>query len=633
MNNGIAATFASPATRLSTRHAPPRNQWQLEQGGVHPLLARLYAARGITSRDELDYGLAALLPPDRLKNAAQAAGLLADAIESQAKILIVADYDCDGATACAVGIRALRALAGAEGVDVDYLVPSRFTDGYGLTPPLADLAAARGCELLVTVDNGIASLEGIARARALGMTTLITDHHLPGATLPEADCIVNPNQPDCTFPSKHLAGVGVMFYVMLALRAELRARGRFATTGEPNLAALLDLVALGTVADVVRLDHNNRVLVHQGLKRIRAGKLTPGLRALFRAAGREMARATAFDLGFVAGPRLNAAGRLADMSLGIEALLADDEARALNLAQQLDVYNRERKTIEAGMQEQAISALAELACANDMNEAAIALFDPNWHQGVIGILAARIKEQYHRPVFAFARSETPQLDQNEDPGSAPHGKNPLPATSNIEAARDELKGSGRSIPGLHLRDALDLIDKRAPGLLKRFGGHAMAAGTTILAMDFPRFRECFTDIARELLDPAALTRVLETDGALEVGYLSLDTAKMLEEEVWGQGFPPPLFADEFIIEHQRLLKDKHLKLRLRKGTASFDAICFNFSDAVSGTVRAAYRLSINEFNGVQSLQFVIEHLESAKIDRACCIRRDQQSESSDRKRD
>ena len=594
-------------TRLSARRAPPRSQWRLEQDGVHPLLARLYAARGIAGRNELDYGLAALLPPERLTHAADAAVLLADAIEAQAKILIVADYDCDGATACAVGIRALRALAGAQGVHVDYLVPSRFTDGYGLTPPLADLAAARGCELLVTVDNGIASFDGIARARELGMATLITDHHLPGATLPEADCIVNPNQPGCDFPSKNLAGVGVIFYVMLALRAELRARGRFADGSGPNLASLLDLVALGTVADVVPLDHNNRLLVHQGLKRIRAGRLTPGLRALLRAAGRDPARATAFDLGFIAGPRLNAAGRLADMSTGIETLLTDDETQALTLAQQLDTYNRERKTIEAGMQEQAMRALAGMAGqsseTSESDEAAIALFDPAWHQGVIGILAARIKEQRHRPVFAFARSEGHQAAQGE------HSEDSVPAADAL-VTNNELKGSGRSIPGLHLRDALDLIDKRAPGLLKRFGGHAMAAGASIMEVDFPRFRACLAEVAGELLDPAALTRTLETDGALETGYLSLETAKMLDEEVWGQGFPPPLFTDEFIVEHQRLLKDKHLKLRLRKGTALFDAICFNFSDTVHGTVRAVYRLSINEFNGVQNLQLIIEYLEN-----------------------
>ncbi len=594
-------------TRLSARRAPPRSQWRLEQDGVHPLLARLYAARGIAGRNELDYGLAALLPPERLTHAADAAVLLADAIEAQAKILIVADYDCDGATACAVGIRALRALAGAQGVHVDYLVPSRFTDGYGLTPPLADLAAARGCELLVTVDNGIASFDGIARARELGMATLITDHHLPGATLPEADCIVNPNQPGCDFPSKNLAGVGVIFYVMLALRAELRARGRFADGSGPNLASLLDLVALGTVADVVPLDHNNRLLVHQGLKRIRAGRLTPGLRALLRAAGRDPARATAFDLGFIAGPRLNAAGRLADMSTGIETLLTDDETQALTLAQQLDTYNRERKTIEAGMQEQAMRALAGMAGqsseTSESDEAAIALFDPAWHQGVIGILAARIKEQRHRPVFAFARSEGHQAAQGE------HSEDSVPAADAL-VTNNELKGSGRSIPGLHLRDALDLIDKRAPGLLKRFGGHAMAAGASIMEVDFPRFRACLAEVAGELLDPAALTRTLETDGALETGYLSLETAKMLDEEVWGQGFPPPLFTDEFVVEHQRLLKDRHLKLRLRKGTALFDAICFNFSDAVHGTIRAVYRLSINEFNGVQNLQLIIEYLEN-----------------------
>lgn len=581
-------------TRLTARRAPPRSQWQLEQGGVHPLLARLYAARGIADRDELDYGLAALLPPERLTNATEAAALLADAIEAQAKIIIVADYDCDGATACAVGIRALRALAGTDGVDVDYLVPSRFTDGYGLTPALVDVAAERGCELLVTVDNGIASLEGIARARELGIATLVTDHHLPGTTLPAADCIVNPNQPGCDFPSKSLAGVGVMFYVMLALRAELRARGRFAATGEPNLATLLDLVALGTVADVVRLDHNNRILVHQGLKRMRSGKLNPGLRALFRAAGRDPARAGVFDLGFLIGPRLNAAGRLADMSLGIEALITDDDARALGIAQQLDAYNRERKSIEAGMQEQALRHLATLAQTDSTEEPAITLFDPDWHQGVIGILASRIKEQRHRPVFAFARGEDAQ---------AADGTN--------DAAHGELKGSGRSIPGLHLRDALDLIDRRAPGLLKRFGGHAMAAGATIMEDDLPRFRERFAEVTGELLDPAALTRTLETDGALEAAYLSLDTAKMLDGEVWGQGFPPPLFADEFVVENQRLLKDKHLKLRLRKGEARFDAIHFNFGDAVSSAVRAAYRLSINEFNGVQSLQLIVEHLEDA----------------------
>ena len=568
-------------TRLCTRSVPPRIQWQLEQQGVHPLLARIYAARGIRSRSELDYDLKSLLPPAQMTNAAEAAILLADAIEAQAKILIVADYDCDGATACAVGIRALRAMAGDSGTSIDYLVPNRFTYGYGLTPEIVDLAATMSPDLIVTVDNGIASLDGVARANELGIATLITDHHLPAEELPAADCIVNPNQPGCAFPSKCIAGVGVMFYVMLALRAELRERGWFAEGGghrEPNLGALLDLVALGTVADVVRLDRNNRILVDQGLKRMREGKLTPGLRALFRAAGREPAKATSIDLGFIVGPRLNAAGRLADMSLGIEALITDDETRALNIAQQLDALNRERKDIESGMQD---SALTHLETLESSDGAGVVLFDPHWHQGVIGILAARLKEKLHRPVFAFARGENGQI-----------------------------KGSGRSIPGLHLRDALDLVSKRAPGLLLRFGGHAMAAGATIMEDDFPRFRELFAQIADELLSPADLTRTLETDGALEAAYFSINTAHLLENEVWGQGFPAPIFEDEFVVENQRVLKEKHLKLRLRKGEQRLEAIQFNFSAAPGARIRAAYRLAINDYNGVQTPQLMIEHIEN-----------------------
>jgi single-stranded-DNA-specific exonuclease len=568
-------------TRLSTRVVPPRIQWQLEQQGVHPLLARIYAARGIRSRSELDYELKSLLPPAQLTNSAEAAILLADAIEAQAKILIVADYDCDGATACAVGIRALRAMAGDSGTSIDYLVPNRFTYGYGLTPEIVDLAATMSPDLIVTVDNGIASLDGVARANELGIATLITDHHLPAEELPAADCIVNPNQPGCAFPSKCIAGVGVMFYVMLALRAELRERGWFAEGSghrEPNLGALLDLVALGTVADVVKLDRNNRILVDQGLKRMREGKLTPGLRALFRAAGREPAKATSLDLGFIVGPRLNAAGRLADMSLGIEALITDDETRALNIAQQLDALNRERKDIESGMQD---SALIHLETLETSDGAGVVLFDPHWHQGVIGILAARLKEKLHRPVFAFARGENGQI-----------------------------KGSGRSIPGLHLRDALDLVAKRAPDLLLRFGGHAMAAGATIMEDDFPRFRELFAQIADELLSPADLTRTLETDGALEAAYFSINTAHLLENEVWGQGFPAPIFADEFVVENQRILKEKHLKLRLRKGEQRLEAIQFNFSAAPGARIRAAYRLAINDYNGVQTPQLMIEHIEN-----------------------
>jgi single-stranded-DNA-specific exonuclease len=566
-------------TRLLTRKVAPRVQWQLEQQGLHPLLARIYAARGIQTKSELDYELKSLLPPALLTNTAQAAVLLADAIEAEAKILIVADYDCDGATACAVGIRALRAMAGNAGATVDYLVPNRFTYGYGLSPEIVDLAATMHPDLIVTVDNGIASIEGVARASELGIATLITDHHLPAEQLPAADCIVNPNQPGCDFPSKCMAGVGVMFYVMLALRAELRQRGWFNDNRkEPNLGALLDLVALGTVADVVKLDRNNRILVSQGLQRMRDGKLTPGLAAIFRAAGRDPRQASSFDMGFMIGPRLNAAGRLSDMSLGIECLITDDAARAMNIAQQLDALNRERREIESGMQDQ---ALVHLETLETTDKAGVALFDADWHQGVVGILASRIKEKLHRPVFAFARGEN-----------------------------DEIKGSGRSIPGLHLRDALDLISKRAPGLLLRFGGHAMAAGVTMREADFPRFRELFAQVADELLSPADLTRTLETDGGLESAYFSINTVRLLEAEVWGQGFPAPIFEDEFIVESQRILKDKHLKMRLRKGEQRLDAIQFNFSEAPGNTMRAAYRLAINDYNGVQTPQLMIEHIVS-----------------------
>ena len=566
--------------QLKSRPSSPRLQWQLEQQGVPSLLARIYAARGVQSKSELEYATKSLFPPGQLANAGDAAVLLADALEAQAHILIVADYDCDGATACAVGIRALRLMAGEGGGEISYLVPNRFTQGYGLSPEIVDQAAVRHPDLLVTVDNGIASIDGVARAAELGIATLITDHHLPGEHLPEADCIVNPNQPGCGFPSKHLAGVGVMFYVMLALRAELRERGWFAERGitEPNLAALLDLVALGTVADVVKLDHNNRILVSQGLKRMRDGKINPGLLALFRAAGRDPAKANSVDLGFIIGPRLNAAGRLADMSLGIEALITDDTARALNIARQLDAFNRERKEIEADMQAQALTYLDAI---NPQERAAIALFDVEWHQGVIGILASRLKEKLHRPVFAFARSEG-----------------------------GELKGSGRSIDGLHLRDALDLIAKRDPALLKRFGGHAMAAGATIREADFPRFGELFAQVASERLSRADLTHTLETDGPLENSHISILSARLLENEVWGQGFPAPLFEDEFIVESQRILKEKHLKLRLNKEGAIVEAIQFNFSTTPGQRIRAAYRLSVNEYNGVQTPQLMIEYLEN-----------------------
>jgi single-stranded-DNA-specific exonuclease len=560
-------------TRIVTRRTPQVARERLEYEGVHPLLARLYAARGIAHAADLDTALSALLDPSLLKGAAEAATLLADAIAAKRRLLIVADYDCDGATACSVGVRALRAF----GADVSYLVPNRFDYGYGLTPEVVRLAAERKPDIIITVDNGIASVEGVAEAKRLGISTLVTDHHLPGDELPAADCIVNPNQPGCGFPSKSIAGVGVMFYVMLALRAELRKRGAFNAAPEPNLAALLDLVALGTVADVVKLDRNNRILVAQGLARIRQGKLQPGLRALFRVAGRESERASTFDLGFALGPRLNAAGRLADMSLGIECLITDDIGRALNIAQQLDQLNRERRSIETDMQEQ---AQAFLATIDATERASLSLYDPAWHQGVIGILASRVKDKLHRPVIAFAKG-------NEG----------------------EIKGSGRSIPGLHLRDALDLVSKQAPDLLLRFGGHAMAAGLTIREGDFARFEALFEEIVRKLIDPADLTRSIETDGPLEAGYMSLESARLIEREIWGQGFPAPIFSDEFAVESQRVLKDRHLKLTLRKGAARFDAIQFNFAAGAPASVRAAYRLAVNEFNGVAGVQLMLEHFE------------------------
>lgn len=472
-------------------------------------------------------------------------------------------------------IRALRAF----GADVGYLVPNRFEYGYGLTPAIVELATGLEPEVLITVDNGIASVEGVAAARDHGIATVITDHHLPGDVLPEADVIVNPNQPGCDFPSKALAGVGAMFYTMLALRAELRERGAFSGAKEPNLAELLDLVALGTVADVVKLDRNNRILVAQGLARMRAGRLQPGIRALFGLAGRDPARASTMDLGFMIGPRLNAAGRLSDMSLGIECLITDDPGRAMNIAQELDKLNRERRSIEAGMQEE---ALARLEGFDAGNRATVALFEPDWHQGVIGIVAGRIKERLHRPTIAFARAND-----------------------------GELKGSGRSIPGLHLRDALDLVTKRQPDLIVRFGGHAMAAGLTIRESELARFDAAFEEVVGELLEPAQLERRVDTDGSLESGYFALDAARMLDNEIWGQGFPAPLFDDVFRVERQRLLKDKHLKLELSRGSTRYEAIRFNHAEGAAGQIHAAFRLGVNEYNGVASVQLMLEHFEAA----------------------
>ncbi len=574
---------------IARRPVSLRNEEQLLREGLHPVLARLAAARGIGASSELDDALANLLPPGLLLGMDIAAKRLADAVERRERVLIVADYDCDGATACAVGLRALRALRFQDGraADVRYLVPDRFRYGYGLTPEIVQLAAQQQPHIIVTVDNGIASTDGVAAANALGIEVIVTDHHLPGAELPAATAIVNPNQPGCTFPSKAIAGVGVMFYLMLALRAELRKRGAFGAAAEPNLADLLDLVALGTVADVVPLDRNNRVLVGQGLKRMRAGRLQPGLRALFAVCGRDPRRAAGFDLGFLLGPRINAAGRLTNMGLGIECLVTEDYGRALEIARSLDDLNRERRVIEGDMREQAERMLAALDVGDSCS---LSLYDPSWHQGVVGILAGRVKERWHRPTIAFARS----------------------SAATETAGEDELKGSGRSIPGLHLRDALDLVAKREPGLLLRFGGHAAAAGLTLKERDYPRFVAAFEQAVHDMLSADALARRVDTDGSLELSYLELGIARMLEAQIWGQGFPQPLFCDEFSVVNQRVVGTAHLKLKLKRAERTLEAMLFNSLEPLPATVRAAYRVSVNEFNGVQMLQLVIEHWEPAQ---------------------
>jgi len=567
--------------RLVTRDVPPRTAFALEQAGAHPLLARLLAARGVREPGELDDGLQHLLPPALMKGAAEAARLLADAIEQRRRIVVVADYDCDGATACAVALRGL-AMLGADRMGLGYVVPDRAVHGYGLTPAIVDLARAQHPGLLVTVDNGIASLAGVAHARALGIDVLVTDHHLPAregdeVVLPDANVIVNPNQPGCPFESKSIAGVGVMFYVLLALRAELRARGRFDAATQPRLDALLDLVALGTVADVVRLDANNRRLAAQGLKRMRSGRMQPGLAALFAAAGRRPEAASAFDLGFAIGPRINAAGRLADMTLGIECLLTDDPARAAELARALDAINRERREVESGMREQAAALVDALLPDGDDLPAALALYDPGFHEGVVGIVAGRLKDRLHRPTFVFA------------PG-----------------ADGLLKGSGRSIPGFHLRDALDLVAKRAPGVLLRFGGHAMAAGGTIAPGAFADFDAALRQVAAEWIDPAALQRQLRTDGPLALQWFNAETVRLLDAQIWGQGFEAPVFCDRVQVLNQRLVGDKHLKLRVEHAGKPRDAIWFGRSEPVPESLLLAYRVQLDEWNGQERVQMVVE---------------------------
>ncbi|MBN2690940.1 MAG: single-stranded-DNA-specific exonuclease RecJ [Burkholderiaceae bacterium] len=572
------------------RQPDPRAQHRLQAAGAHPLLAQLFAARGVKEAGELELALPHLLPPAQLKGVEQAARALADAIAHGERLLIVADYDCDGATACAVGLRGLRAM----GATVSYLVPNRFTTGYGLSPAVVELALqhAHGKpDWIVTVDNGIASVEGVAQAKAHGIRVLVTDHHLPGDTLPDAEVIVNPNQPGCGFPSKSIAGVGVMFYVLLALRTELRQRGVFDAASQPRLDALLDLVALGTVADVVRLDANNRLLVAQGLKRMRDARMQPGIAALLQVAGRDAARVNSADLGFALGPRINAAGRLADMTVGIECLTTDDPARALELAQLLDTFNRERRSIEDGIKAEALAMLDGLDLGADSGAdsgaAAISLFAPNWHEGVIGIVAGRIKDREHRPTFVFAPAED-----------------------------GTLRGSGRSIPGFHLRDALDLVSKREPGLLLRFGGHAMAAGCALVDDGFARFRAAFAQVAGEWLEPAMLQRRLEVDGPLPAQWLLPEMAALLGAQVWGQGFAAPLFSARVQVRQQRLIGERHLKAKVRlldaegaPGNVLFDLVAWGRTDFLPDEARIAYRLESNTWQGITQVQLVLEAVE------------------------
>jgi single-stranded-DNA-specific exonuclease len=578
--------------KIVQRDVPPRTAWALEQAGVHPLLARLFAARGIRHPDELDDTLTKLQPPSAMRGSTEAARLLADAIAAGQRICIVADYDCDGATACATALRGLRMLGAPLEYDrVSYLVPDRVTDGYGLTPAIAQRVKDSGADVLVTVDNGIASVDGVAHARALGLQVLITDHHLPAVLngevqLPQDCVIVNPNQPSCGFESKSIAGVGVMFYVLLALRAELRERGVFDQKSQPRIDTLLPLVALGTVADVVKLDAHNRRLVAQGIKRIRAGQLPPGMAALFAVAQRHPAQANSLDLGFSLGPRLNAAGRLRDMTLGIEALSTDDTQRATQLAQELDAINRERKTLEGDMREQALQLAEALWDEADAPPPALCLFGPDFHEGVVGIVASRLKDKLHRPTFVFAASQAPGKEH-------------------------ELKGSGRSIPGFHLRDALDLIAKRHPAVLLRFGGHAMAAGCTISKEHLGTFEQALQAIAHEWLDATTLQRRLESDGPLAPQYRRADVVDTLQQQVWGQGFAAPVFSEEVEIVSQRLVgqTQKHLSIRVRHGGELVDGIWFGHSEPLPTRVKLAFRLDTDEWQGQRRVRFLVEGAE------------------------
>jgi len=551
-----------------------------------PLLRRLYASRGVRTASELERSVKGMLPWQQLTGIDDAVAQLYNALREGLRIIVVGDFDADGATSTALSVLALRAL-GCE--NVSYLVPNRFDDGYGLSPEVVDQAHARGAQLILTVDNGISSHAGVARAHELGIPVVITDHHLPGDTLPDAEAIVNPNLRDCDFPSKSLAGVGVAFYLMLALRAFLRDNGWFEARGlaMPNLAELLDLVALGTVADVVPLDANNRILTWQGLSRIRAGRCRPGIKALLEIANRDAQKLAASDLGFALGPRLNAAGRLDDMSVGVALLLCDNLGEARQLASDLDALNQTRKEIEQGMQTEALTLCEQLERSGEMLPGGLAMYHPEWHQGVVGILASRIKERFHRPVIAFA-----------------------PAGDGV------LKGSGRSIQGLHMRDALERLDMLFPGMMLKFGGHAMAAGLTLEEHRFEEFRQRFGELVTEWLDPALLQGEIVSDGPLSAQEMTLEVAEMLREAgPWGQMFPEPLFDGEFRLLQQRLVGERHLKVMLEPvgGGPLLDGIAFNvdtscWPDNGVRQVNIAYKLDVNEFRGNRSVQLIIENL-------------------------
>ncbi|MCD9514113.1 single-stranded-DNA-specific exonuclease RecJ [Photobacterium carnosum] len=553
---------------------------------IPAILQRIYASRGITNDAELERGAKGLLNYNQLYGMADAVALLVTALTNNTRIIIVGDFDADGATSSALSVLALKMLGCRN---VDYLVPNRFDDGYGLSPEVAQQAIDRGAELIMTVDNGVSSIDGVAAAKAQGVQVLVTDHHLPGDCLPAADAMVNPNLDQCGFPSKALCGVGVAFYLMLALRAELRNNGWFEqqALAVPNLAELLDLVALGTIADVVALDGNNRILVHQGLQRIRAGKCRPGIQALIEVANRDPARLVASDLGFALGPRINAAGRLDDMSFGVELLLCDNIQAARRMATELDALNQTRKEIEQGMKEEGLAICERLQFNHQDMPYGLVLFQRDWHQGVIGILASRIKDKYHRPVIAFA-----------------------------DAGKGEIKGSCRSIVGLHMRDVLDVVDTQHPGMILKFGGHAMAAGLTIPESQLDAFSTAFDVAVRKVLDEDALQGVLLSDGELQPHELTLETAEILRAGgPWGQQFPEPTFDGTFRLLHQKLVAGKHLKMMVEPlaGGSVIDAIAFNvdlkcWPDASVQQIELVYRLDINEFRGNRSVQLMVEHL-------------------------